>query len=120
MTKAEILGELRELKEKKCKLETAHEKGWLNADRRLEELHVYISDRLQALEEGGAATPWMGCGPEPTAEQMDDGFHEQHKKFWLKEHGEHKAKSGAAGVTMMLIPAAVVFGAALSTTFVAF
>jgi hypothetical protein len=80
MTRDEILDELKELKENKCKLETAHEKGWLNADRRLEELRGYIEDRLDALEKGGAATPWMGCGPESAA---------------LEDQGKKEARSSA-------------------------
>jgi len=110
MTKAEVLEELKELKGKKCKLEVAHEKGWLNADRRLEEINGYITDRLEALEAGGAATPWMGCGPEIEAEQIEGGWHDNHKKFWLEKNGGNKdAKAGVSGFSCPIAALLVAF-----------
>jgi len=69
-TPEQILDDLAAMKEKKCRLEKANEDGWLNADRRLEELKPYIEERLEALQSKSSnstnfAKPWMGCGDEP-------------------------------------------------------
>jgi len=64
-TADQILDDLAAMKEKKCRLEKANEDGWLNSDRRLEELKPYIEERLEALQSTNSTKPWMGCGDEP-------------------------------------------------------
>jgi len=60
-TEEHIYAELRDLKEKSCRLELAEADGWLNAGVRLRTVRHDIDAKMSELETMKAATPEMHC-----------------------------------------------------------
>jgi len=57
----DIYEELKDLKERKCRLQMASEDGWLNADKQLTEVNTKIDKAMSVLETRSEKTPEMHC-----------------------------------------------------------
>eukprot|EP00747_Dinoflagellata_sp_TGD_P182935 gnl/TRDRNA2_/TRDRNA2_37509_c0_seq1.p1 gnl/TRDRNA2_/TRDRNA2_37509_c0~~gnl/TRDRNA2_/TRDRNA2_37509_c0_seq1.p1 ORF type:complete len:281 (+),score=82.32 gnl/TRDRNA2_/TRDRNA2_37509_c0_seq1:97-939(+) len=88
-TKEEILDDLADLKERKCKLEEAQRRGYLNADNRLRDLRPKIQGAKDMLKKkDAAAAPNMDCDKPMLAGEFDG------VKKTKKEHAkEEKQKA---------------------------
>lgn len=81
-----IYEELRELKDKKCRLEMHADGGWLNAQRQLTSVNLEIDHRMEELVNQNASLPEMHC------EKHFEEWHEDH----LNKPEEGPYRSGAA------------------------
>lgn len=60
-TAEDILNDLREMKEQKCRFEQAARDGWVNADNRVQALEAVIYDRMRDLADKDHLLPDMHC-----------------------------------------------------------
>lgn len=81
-----IYEELRELKDKKCRLQMHADGGWLNAQRQLSSVNLEIDHRMEELVTQNASLPEMHC------EKHFEEWHEDH----LNKPEEGPYRSGAA------------------------
>jgi hypothetical protein len=101
-TKDTVYEELKDLKEKRCRLEMASDDGWLNAAKQLEYVNREIDSRKSELADMQAPLPEMHC--------------EKHFEEWDNQHVPTEAppppapapKSGAAGLQALGASALVV------------
>jgi len=104
-TPEEVIEELRDLKEKKCRLDLAAEDGWLNAQKQLEETNGEIEARLADLVERGDRLPEMHC---------EKHFEEWHELEPQLADGGDAEKSSAFGLLTWVPLSPLVFFGALS------
>merc|ERR1719235_1378789 len=89
----EVYEELRDLKEKKCRLALAAEDGWLNAKRHLADAETAISERMTDLEGRKVKTPEMHC--------------EKHFEEWNDPNAPAEMESGATRAGLVVATAAL-------------
>lgn len=94
-----IYEELRELKEKKCRLDMHADNGWLNAQRQLGSVKLEIDHRMEELVGQNASLPEMHC---------EKHFEEWHEEHLVDTPEEGPVRSGAERFTaLMLAPLCV-------------
>eukprot|EP00929_Paragymnodinium_shiwhaense_P074429 TRINITY_DN38092_c0_g1_i1.p1 TRINITY_DN38092_c0_g1~~TRINITY_DN38092_c0_g1_i1.p1 ORF type:complete len:443 (+),score=152.05 TRINITY_DN38092_c0_g1_i1:99-1427(+) len=99
-----IYEELRELKEKKCRLEMHADSGWLNAQRQLGTVKVEIDHRMNELIAGNASLPEMHC------EKHFEEWHEEH----LAKSEEGPQSASVRSVSSLAVPLLMLAAALLS------
>jgi hypothetical protein len=95
-----VYEELKDLKEKKCRLEMAAEDGWINAATQLSSVNSEIDSRFKELDRLAAAYPEMHC--------------EKHFEEWHDEHLQQPEVKQSGAVRAALAAAATVAVAAVT------